>query len=251
MSAAPLFLVPNTLDLGESPAPLTDVLPLGVIQQASQIRHWVVENAKSTRAFLKRVGEVCPLACTLQEMDIRELPRPPKGAKTAPASDYKALLAPALQGLALGLHSEAGMPAVADPGALLVQAAHEAGVKVVPLVGPSSLLMALAASGMNGQSFAFVGYLPVERAARAARIKELELLSRKQLQTQMVIETPYRNEALFQGLLEALQPGTRLSIACGLSLENAWVRTLTVAAWRKETLSWKDSAPAVFSVLAG
>jgi 16S rRNA (cytidine1402-2'-O)-methyltransferase len=181
-----------------------------------------------------------------------ELPRPRKGSREAvPAAEWKALLAPALAGHDLGLVSEAGLPAVADPGAALVEAAHAAGVPVLALPGPSSLLLALAASGLNGQSFAFVGYLPQDAAARTARLRELEALSRRQQQTQLFIETPYRNAALLSGLLAALNPGTRLSVACGLTLAGGWTRTDTVARWRERPAQMPDKLPAVFGLLAG
>ena len=148
------------------------------------------------------------------------------------------------------LISEAGLPAVADPGARLVALAHETGIEVVPLSGPSSLLLAVAASGLNGQSFAFVGYLPVEAGGRTARIRELEALSAKAQQTQLLIETPYRNEALRQALLAALKPGTRLSISVGLTLPGGWTRTATVADWKRGAATLPDRIPAVFAILA-
>jgi 16S rRNA (cytidine1402-2'-O)-methyltransferase len=254
-----LVLVPNTLDFGTvdgsaEPPDLRGVLPLAVIEQAASLRHWVVENAKTARAFLKRVDRIVALGTPLQQLDIVELPRPPKGRGPAvqPGATIQ-LLAPALAGHDLGLLSEAGMPAVADPGAELVKLAHDAGVPVVPLVGPSSLLLALACSGMNGQSFAFVGYLPVQDPERGQRIRELEALSRRQSQTQLIIETPYRNEALLQALLAHLQPGTRLAVSCGLTLAEGWTRSLTVERWRQLRADQRPSLPgdrpAVFSLL--
>lgn len=250
-----LVLVPNTLDLGtDSEVDLPQVLPQAVIARAASLGHWVAENAKTTRAFLKRVDRLAPLARPLQAIEIHELPRAPKGrgagAGAAAAPDLAALLAPALAGQDIGLLSEAGMPAVADPGALLVEAAHAAGVPVEPLSGPSALLLALAASGLNGQSFAFVGYLPVDAAARAARIRELEALSRRLGQTQIAIETPYRNAALLGALAETLQPGTRLSVACGLTLPGGWCLTRTVQAWRAAPPVFAPRLPAVFCWLA-
>jgi len=248
-----LILVPNTLDFGvtgEAPD-IQDALPLSVIRTAARLTHWVAENAKTTRAFLKRVDSVVPLAQPLQSLTIVELPRPQKGARTAPAADWNALLAPASQGHDIGLISEAGLPAVADPGAALVQAAHALGVEVVALAGPSSLLLALAASGLNGQSFAFVGYLPVDAAERGARIRELEALSRRANQTQLMIETPYRNEALLAALLTHLQPGTRLSVSCGLTLSTAFTRTDTAQGWKGRPTAVPPDIPAVFSLLAG
>ena len=246
-----LVLVPNTLDLGAAEVDLREVLPLGVIRRAAALQHWAAEDARSTRAFLKRVDSIEPLALPLQALSIRELPRPRKGSReSVPAHEWHALLEPALQGHDLGLISEAGLPAVADPGSALVAAAHAAGVPVLALAGPSSLLLALASSGLNGQSFAFVGYLPQDAAARLARIKELEALSRRLGQTQLVIETPYRNAALLQAFLEALSPATRLSVSCGLTLPQGWSRTDAVAAWRQRPLQMPDRLPAVFSLLA-
>jgi 16S rRNA (cytidine1402-2'-O)-methyltransferase len=249
-----LLLVPNTLDLGtlggHAAAPdLRGVLPQAVIQTAARLGHWVCENAKTTRAFLKRVDALVPLARPLQALDIRELPRAPKGRVEAPP-DLRALLAPAFAGHDIGLMSEAGLPAVADPGAALVAAAHAAGVSVHVLVGPSALLLALAASGLNGQSFAFVGYVPQESATQAQRLKELEALSRRLGQTQLLIETPYRNAALLRGLLAALAPATRLSVSCGLTLEGGWTRTDRVGAWRERPLELPTELPAVFALLA-
>jgi 16S rRNA (cytidine1402-2'-O)-methyltransferase len=246
-----LLLVPNTLDLGAAEVDLQSVLPRAVIERAAGLKHWVAEDARSTRAFLKRVGVIQPLASALQTLDIRELPRPRKGSREAvPAQEWQALLQPALQGSDIGLISEAGLPAVADPGALLVAAAHAAGVRVLPLAGASSLLLALAASGLNGQCFAFVGYLPQDGPARLARIKELESLSRRAAQTLILIETPYRNAALLSALLEALAPTTMLSISCGLTLPEGWTRTAPISAWRKQPSTLPDRIPAVFVFLA-
>jgi 16S rRNA (cytidine1402-2'-O)-methyltransferase len=263
-----LLLIPNTLDLGctgEEGAPLPDlrkVLPMLPIELAAGLRHWVAENAKTTRAFIKRVAEVMPLAVPLQEQDIQVLPRPVKGgdknagkhadkdADKGAQEAMQALLAPALAGHDLGLISEAGLPGVADPGAALVLAAHKAGIEVVALSGPSSLVLALAASGLHGQSFAFVGYLPVDATQRATRIRDLELLSRKAHQTQLVIETPYRNAAIWQALVQTLQATTLLSVSCGLTLPGGWSRTDTVARWRQQNLTLPADVPAVFCWLA-
>ena len=247
-----LYLIPNTLDFGTAAEanPIDDVLPASVIRTAARLTHWVAENAKTTRAFLKRVDAVVPLAQPLQSLAIVELPRPPKGAHSTPVADLGALLAPAREGHDIGLISEAGLPAVADPGAALVQAAHATGIAVVALAGPSSLVLALAASGLNGQSFAFVGYLPVEASARAARIRELEALSRRAAQTQLMIETPYRNDALLGALIAHLQPGTRLSVSCGLTLANGFTRTDDVRGWKARPMSLPSDVPVVFSLLA-
>jgi 16S rRNA (cytidine1402-2'-O)-methyltransferase len=254
-----LLLIPNTLDFGcvedGEPVPdLRNVLPQAAITASAGLRHWIAENAKTTRAFIKRVGEIEPLAAPVQEHDIQVLPRPTKGgAKKAAPEDVKAILAllkPALAGNDIGLISEAGLPGVADPGSAVVLAAHQAGITVVPFSGPSSLVLALAASGLHGQSFAFVGYLPVDASQRAQRIRELELQSRKGRQTQLAIETPYRNTALWDALIEHLQPQTLLSVSCGLTLPQGWSRTATVAHWRNKHLALPDKIPAVFSWLA-
>jgi 16S rRNA (cytidine1402-2'-O)-methyltransferase len=246
-----LVLVPNMLDLGTETVDLQDVLPLGVIRRAADLAFWAAEDARSARAFLKRVDAVVPLARPLQSIDVRELPRPRKGSREpVPALQWRALLQPAIDGHDLGLISEAGLPAVADPGALLVEAAHRADVPVLVLPGASSLLMAQAASGLNGQSFAFVGYLPQEAGARSARIRELEALSRRTQQTQLLIETPYRNAALLAALLGSLAAGTRLSISCGLTLAAGWTRSDTVAQWKARPATLPDRVPAVFALLA-
>jgi len=270
-----LVLVPNTLDLDAAAQPLPAVLPLHALETAAQLAHWLVEDAKSARAFLKRVGEVVPLRQPLQALAITELPRPPKGRPPAPVANARAghaarpsqatgrpppamhmphpageLLAPALAGHDLGLLSEAGLPAVADPGAGIVAAAHELGVPVLPLAGPSSITLALAASGLEGQRFAFVGYLPQEAAARRERVRELEATSRQLRQTQVFIETPYRNAALLAALLEAAAAGTRLSVSIGLTLPEGWCRTATVGQWRRSPPQLSARLPAVFLLLA-
>ena len=251
MSKGTLLLVPNTLDFGVAEVELQEVLPLGVIRRAAALAHWVAEDARSARAFLKRVDAVVALAQPLQATEIRELPRPRKGSREpVPAAEWHALLQPALAGKDIGLISEAGLPAVADPGARLVEAAHAAGVPVLPLAGASSLLLALAASGLNGQSFAFVGYLPQEPGPRTARIRELEALSQRLRQTQLIIETPYRNAALMAALTTALASTTRLSVSCGLTLAEGWNRCDSVAGWRTRPASLPDRVPAVFALLA-
>ncbi|WP_374660377.1 SAM-dependent methyltransferase [Inhella sp.] len=247
---ASLWLVPAPLDFGvDANAPLGDLLPLVTLRQAAQISHWVVENAKTARAFLKRVDTASPLVTPIQQQQIVELPRPPKGGGAVQV-DFRPLLAPLRAGHELGLLSEAGLPAVADPGALLVAQAHREGLPVRSLAGSSSLVQALAASGLNGQCFAFQGYLPQDAAARALRIRELEAQSRRQGQTQLVIETPYRNQALLRALIVTLQPGTQLAVS--LSLTTAQERTLSkpVAQWRAGVPDLPKDQPAIFSWLA-
>jgi 16S rRNA (cytidine1402-2'-O)-methyltransferase len=251
MTPGRLWLVPNTLDHGTEPVELQEVLPLGVLERAAGLAHWVAEDARSTRAFLKRVAAVVPLARPLQDVAVAELPRAPKGRHDpVPEARWLELLAPALAGADMGLISEAGLPAVADPGARLVAAAHAAGVPVEPLAGPSSLVLALAASGLEGQSFAFVGYLPQEAAPRSARIRELEALSRRLGQTQLFIETPYRNAAMLAALLATLAPATRLSVSCGLTLPGGFTRSAPVSAWHAAGTAMPERQPAVFAVLA-
>jgi 16S rRNA (cytidine1402-2'-O)-methyltransferase len=249
-----LVLVPNTLDLGTELVEAQQVLPLGVLQRAASLAHWLAEDARSTRAFLKRVHAVVPLKLALQAIAIRELPRPPKGGDTMTSTPgdgvWRGLLAPALAGQDIGLISEAGLPAVADPGAALVAAAHALSITVLPLPGPSSLMLALAGSGLNGQSFAFVGYLPQDAGQRLARVKELQAISRRSGQTQLLIETPYRNAALLGALLAGLSDDTRLSVSCGLTLPGAWTRTDRVSAWRSRPTQMPDHVPAVFAFLA-
>lgn len=246
-----LYLVPAPLDFGcSTQTPLTEVLPAGTLAVAARLQHWICENAKSARAYLKRVGELHPLAGTIQSLDLQELPREvhKKGDHGSTDFDARPLLAPALAGQDLGLLSEAGMPAVADPGSSVVRAAHELGIKVVPLVGPVSLLLALAASGLSGQNFAFVGYLPQDAAERAARIRELESLALKSGQTQLFIETPYRNAALQEALLKTLQLNTRLAVASGLTLATAQLRSDTVQHWKQQALAPDKETPAVYAI---
>jgi 16S rRNA (cytidine1402-2'-O)-methyltransferase len=245
-----LYLVPAPLDFGcEAQAPLQDALPLGTLQAASRITHWICENAKSARAYLKRIDAVTPLAAPLQAQRIQELPREVhKKGDHAGQFDARPLLAAAMEGHDVGLLSEAGMPAVADPGSSVARAAHELGIEVVPLTGPVSLLLALAASGLNGQNFAFVGYLPQDADGRAQRIRELETLALRSGQTQLFIETPYRNAVLLQALTQTLQHHTRLAVARGLTLASAHVRSDAVRAWRAHPLAVDERLPAVFAI---
>ena len=256
-----LYLVPTPLDFGcEQLAPLQDVMPLGTLQVAARLQHWVCENAKTTRAFLNRVNAVEPLQNGLQALHIQELPREvhKKGdhvgggtgtSTTASSFDAKPLLAAAVAlGQDIGLCSEAGMPAVADPGSSVVRAAHALGLNVVPLVGPASLLLALSASGLNGQNFAFVGYLPQDAAERSQRIRQLESLALKTGQTQLFIETPYRNNALTAALLQTLEHNTRLALASGLTLAGGSAQCKTAKAWRQNPPKLGKDQPVVFAI---
>lgn len=232
-----LYLVPAPLDFGcEAQAPLEHSMPSGTLAVAARLPCWIAENARSARAYLKRVNESHRLAQPLQALHIQELPREvhKKGDHTG-QFDARALLQPALQGQDMGLVSEAGMPAIADPGSSVVKAAHALGLQVLALTGPVSLTLALASSGLNGQSFAFVGYLPQDAAQRAERIRQLDRLALQSGQTQIFIETPYRNAALYAALLQHLQGNTRLALACGLTLEHGWSRCLSAQRWKKET----------------
>lgn len=219
MSKGTLFLIPNTLGSHET---RDAVLPADVQAIAAGCTHFVVENAKVARQFLKAINISTPL----QELQMGEL-----NVNTADTEVAK-LLAPLLMGQDVGLISDAGCPAVADPGARLVAAAHDAGVSVRPLVGPSSILLALMASGLNGQKFAFQGYLPVDAQARSSVIKKLELESRQSQQTQLFIETPYRNMQMLEALCLNLNPQTKLCVAVDLTLKTESICTLSVKAWR-------------------
>jgi len=232
-----LFLLPT--QLGESD--WQTVLPSVTREIACGLRHFAVENAKTARASLKWLGHPVPL----RELAIEQFLEPQK------PQDIERLLVPVLAGNDLGLMSEAGCPGVADPGALLVRRAHELGIAVRPLVGPSSLLLALMASGLNGQCFAFHGYLPQREPERGKRIVELEKESRQKRQTQLFIETPYRNEALFGALLCACQPDTLLCVATDLTLASETIATHRIADWKCRPVSADLSRrPTVFLMLS-
>jgi 16S rRNA (cytidine1402-2'-O)-methyltransferase len=239
-----LYLIPNVLGEGA----LDAVIPDPVRARTASLQYFIAENAKSARAFLKLVGTTHPLRQSLQETHISEL------NVNTPAEQLPALLAPLLQGHDVGLLSEAGVPAVADPGADIVRLAHREGITVKPLVGPSSLLLALMASGLNGQSFAFHGYLPTDADARATRLRQLEQRSRQERQTQMFIETPYRNEAMLQAMAASCASTTLICIATDLTLDTELVRTTSAQQWQKEIASGKMPAfrkrPTVFLMLA-
>ncbi len=227
-----LYVVPNLLGI----APPADVLPARTIAVARGLRHWVVETPKPARAFLKSLDPPQPLAT----LDIRALPAAPDAAALA------ALLVPARGNADVGLLSDAGCPGIADPGAPLVAAAHAAGLRVVPLVGPSSLVLALMASGMNGQSFAFHGYLPADAGGRAAALKRLEEESRALRRAQLFIETPYRNEAMLRTIGESLRPGTNVVVAADLTLATESIARRTAADWRRQDTARYAKRPAIF-----
>jgi 16S rRNA (cytidine1402-2'-O)-methyltransferase len=215
-----LYAIPTPL--GASPA---EALPAPALEKIRKLKNFLVEDAKSARAFLGALG------MPVRELNIREI-------------DESAVLGEG----PLGLLSEAGCPAIADPGAALIEAAHRAGWRVVPLVGPSSLVLALMASGLEGQRFAFCGYLPRESTERMKRIRELEQRSRKEKETEIFIETPYRNDALFAALLATCAPGTRLCVAADLTLPKESIHTRTVSEW--QGLAGPGKRPAVFLLQA-
>ena len=239
-----LYLIPNSL----GPGALDEVLPASVRQTTAQLDYFIAENAKTARAFLKLVSTTHPLGKPLQEIEIREL-----NINTA-ASELPALLAPLLAGRNAGLVSEAGVPAVADPGADLVRLAHQKNIPVKPLVGPSSILLALMASGLNGQSFAFQGYLPTDSGQRANRLRQLEQRSRQEKQTQIFIETPYRNEAMLEAIANHCTSSTLLTVATDLTLATETVRTQPVQIWKNEMTAGRfpdfKKKPTVFLLLA-
>jgi len=244
-----LYLIPNTLGASDGGADaLAHIIPEQVQAITSGLDYFVAENAKTARAFLKLIALRHPLAKPLQEITIAEL------NVNTPAQALAALLAPLLAGKDAGLVSEAGVPAVADPGADLVRLAHQHGVPVRPLVGPSSLLLAVMASGLNGQSFAFNGYLPTDAALRAKRIKDLEQRSRAEKQTQLFIETPYRNAAMLEALSANCQGGTLICVATDLSLPSESIKTFSGAQWKSLLGAGKGpdfhKKPTVFLLLA-
>ena len=234
-----LYLIP--VALGEA-TPWSAFLPAQAQAIAAGLRRFVVETARAARAHLKQLDYPHPL----RETDIRELPADGPGAAAA----LDALLAPALAGEDIGLMSDAGCPAVADPGARLVARAHALGIRVAPLVGPSSILLGLMGSGLNGQSFAFHGYLPVAEGERDAALRALEDESRKLGRTQIFIETPYRNERMLDALLKLLKPDTLLCIACDLNTANETLLTRSVRDWRKAGRPALARRPALFLLLA-
>lgn len=227
-----LYAIPTPL--GASPA---ESLPVPALERIRELKDFVAENAKSARAFLSAAG------AQPREVSIAEL------SEHTAAAEVPKLLQPLRDGRALGLLSEAGCPAIADPGALLVEAAHREGFRVVPLVGPSSITLALMASGLEGQRFAFCGYLPRDAGQRVKRVRELEARSRKEAETEIFIETPYRNDAMVSSLLETCAPTTRLCVAADLTLPSESVATRTIADWRRAPPAI-GKRPAVFLLLA-
>jgi len=226
-----LYLIPTTL--GDSA--IEKVLPAEIMEVVKRLKYFVVENTRTARRHLKKmVPEI-----VIDELDFKEL------NEHTPRMELELLLEPIKQGYDVGILSEAGCPGVADPGADLVKIAHEQGITVVPLVGPSSILLSLMASGMNGQNFAFVGYIPVKPAERAAAIRDIERNSGRDHQTQIFIEAPYRNTKLLEDLLAVCNSQTRLCIAVDLTLESEFVVTKTIANWKKAVPDI-NKRPAIF-----
>ena len=229
-----LYLIPVTL--GDTP--LSRVLPDYNAEIIRGIKHFIVEDVRSARRFLKKVD---------RDIDIDGLTFFAMGKHAAP-EQCAAYLRRLEQGLPVGVISEAGCPAVADPGADVVAIAQRKGLRVVPLVGPSSMILAVMASGFNGQSFAFNGYLPIDPPERVRRIKALEQRAYSEHQTQLFIETPYRNAKLFDTLLQACRPQTRLCVAAGITCPEEFIKTRTVQDWKKRPLPDLSKIPAIFLI---
>lgn len=227
-----LFLIPTTL--GES-NPL-DVLPISVKNIIEGTNHFIVENEKSARRFIKTI---CP------EKIQSKLNLYPLGKHTSETETLNYLNI-CEKGINIGLLSEAGVPAIADPGSVIVALAHQNNIQVKPLVGPSSILLAMMSSGFNGQNFAFNGYLPIDAKERKNTLKNLERISKDKNQSQIFIETPYRNEKMFQSLLQFLHPNTKLCIATDISLQNEFIKTLSIADWKKTKNLNLQKRPTIF-----
>ena len=228
-----LYLIPTTL--GEMNP--HDVLPQTVKRAIDFIDNYIVENEKTARKFIKSIHpEKTQSSLKLSALN-----------KHTEVSEYITMIAPCLNGLNVGLMSEAGCPGVADPGAVIVKIAHEKGIQVVPLVGPSSILLAMMGSGMNGQSFAFNGYLPIDKGDKKAALKSYENLSNSKNQSQIFIETPYRNNKLLEDLIQTLQPNTHLCIATDITLPTEYIRTLRAADWKKTTVDLHNR-PTIFII---
>ena len=224
-SLGKLYLIPITLsNPGETSVVPEDVLPQTIKRTINFIDYYIVENEKTARKFIKSIHpEKKQPDLKLSVLN-----------KHTEIAEHNEFIQPLLRGENIGLMSESGCPGVADPGAVIVKLAHEKGIQVVPLVGPSSILLALMASGMNGQSFAFNGYLPIDKNDKKQALKSFERLSQEKNQSQLFIETPYRNNKLMEDLLQILQPNTYLCVACDITLPTEYIKTKTVNQWKKE-----------------
>lgn len=234
MTLGTLYLIPCTL--GDTP--VGQVLPQHVIDTARKLRHFVVEQPKTARQFLSKLKPEHPI----QSLHIATL--------NQHSADLPELLSPLLAGEDVGIISEAGCPGIADPGADLVNLAHRKGIRVVPMTGPSSILLALMASGLNGQRFAFHGYLPIEDAERSREIAALEAESARRKQTQLFIETPYRNEKMFRALLDICRPETLLCVATDLTMSCESIQTRSIAQWKSQPMPQLNKRPSMFLLLA-
>ena len=220
-----LYLIPITLsNPGETSVAPEDVLPQTIKRVIDFIDDYIVENEKTARKFIKSIHP----DKKQPDLKINTLNKHPE------ISAHHEFIQPLLNGKNIGLMSESGCPGIADPGAVIVKLAHEKGIQVVPLVGPSSILLALMASGMNGQSFAFNGYLPIDKNDKKQALKMYERLSQEKNQTQLFIETPYRNNKLMEDLLQLLQPSTLLCVACDITLPTEFIKTKAINEWKKE-----------------
>lgn len=218
-SKGKLYLIP--CPLGDTP-PLA-VLPISVKRAIERIDYYIVEHEKDARRFIKSiVAEKKQPLLNFQQIN-----------KFTDASEIPAMLNPCLKGIDVGVISDAGCPGIADPGARVVHHAHENGIKVIPLVGPSSILLGMMASGFNGQNFTFNGYLPIDKRERKAEIKRLEKLSKEYNQSQLFIETPYRNNQMLESLIDTLNPHTQICVACDITLQTEYIKTTTVENWKK------------------
>ena len=233
MNLGKLYLIPTTLGENE---PL-EVMPLSVKKVVEDTDYFIVENEKSARRFIKKISP----SKSQPNLKIMLLD------KYANSFEVERYLDICQQGFSVGLLSEAGVPAIADPGAEVVKLAHQKGVQVVPLVGPSSILMAMMSSGMNGQNFAFNGYLPIDRADRKKELKALEKISKERNQSQIFIETPYRNDKMLTDLKQILTPATRLCIAADISLSTEYIKTYTIQEW-KNVKPDLHKRPAIFII---
>lgn len=214
-----------------------DVLPQANLDVMNSLDYFIVENVRSARRFLSKAG----VERKIEELEFVEL-----NEHTRSAQDVERMLKPVLDGRSAGVISEAGVPGVADPGADVVALAHRKGVRVVPLVGPSSILMAIMASGLNGQSFAFVGYLPVKEPERIKRLKELERRAMGENQAQLFIEAPYRNIKLFETMLKTLSPKLKLTVAVDITSPNEFIKTRTIEEWRRGGVPDMAKRPTIF-----
>ena len=217
--------------------PLWDVLPRANFEVMNSLDYFIVENVRSARRFLSKAG----VERRIEELEFVEL-----NEHTTKTEEVERMLRPIIEGRSAGVISEAGVPGVADPGADIVALAHRHGIRVVPLVGPSSILMSVMASGLNGQSFAFVGYLPVKEAERVRRLKELERRAVEERQAQLFIEAPYRNIKLFEALVKTLSPKMRLTVATDITAPEEYIRTLRVEEWRKLPVPEISKRPTIF-----